>query len=195
MGNLMLVLGGARSGKSTFAEERAREFGGGSVLYVATATITDDEMADRVERHRRSRPAGWRTLEAQGHAGQKIRAAAGDVRVVLLDCLSVLVANRMVEATGDYDDPFADPERDPLDPALEDAIQAEAEALIACARDLDLTLIVVSNEVGMGVVPPYELGRAYRDMLGRANQTLARHADDVYLLVAGIPMHVKGADA
>lgn len=193
MGNLMLVLGGARSGKSTFAEERARELGGDAVLYVATAIITDDEMAERVERHRRSRPAGWRTLEAQRDAGQKIREAAGDVRVVLLDCLSVLVANRMVEATGDYDDPFADPERDPLDPALEEKVQAEAEALIACVRDLDLTLIAVSNEVGMGIVPPYELGRAYRDVLGRANQTLARHADDVYLLVAGVAMPIKGA--
>lgn len=189
----MLVLGGARSGKSTFAEERARELGGDAVLYVATAIITDDEMAERVERHRRSRPAGWRTLEAQRDAGQKIREAAGDVRVVLLDCLSVLVANRMVEATGDYDDPFADPERDPLDPALEEKVQAEAEALIACVRDLDLTLIAVSNEVGMGIVPPYELGRAYRDVLGRANQTLARHADDVYLLVAGVAMPIKGA--
>lgn len=189
----MLVLGGARSGKSTFAEERARELGGDAVLYVATAIITDDEMAERVERHRRSRPAGWRTLEAQRDAGQKIREAAGDARVVLLDCLSVLVANRMVEATGDYDDPFADPERDPLDPALEEKVQAEAEALIACVRDLDLTLIAVSNEVGMGIVPPYELGRAYRDVLGRANQTLARHADDVYLLVAGVAMPIKGA--
>ena len=192
MGKLTLVLGGARSGKSTFAEQRALEIGGGHVLYVATAEAKDDEMRQRAGKHRRKRPVAWQTLEAPQDVGAAIRQSSPDARAILIDCLTVLVANRLVAATGKYEDPFDDPEHDPFDPAIEAEIVREVEAIAACARDLPAEVIVVSNEVGMGVVPPYELGRAYRDALGRANQVMARHADEVYLLVAGIPITVKG---
>lgn len=193
MGHLILVLGGARSGKSTYAEQRAREIGGERVLYVATAEAKDDEMRERARKHQAQRPASWRTLEVQRHIGDRIAEQGGDAAAaILIDCIAVLTANVLVEMTGPYDDDaFAEP-NDPYNPAIESAVQAEMDSLIACADALPGTLIVVSNEVGMGVVPPYELGRAYRDLLGRANQTLARRADEVYLLVAGLPMTIKG---
>jgi adenosylcobinamide kinase/adenosylcobinamide-phosphate guanylyltransferase len=194
MGKLLLVLGGVRSGKSAFADRRAQEIGGERVLYVATSEAKDAEMEGRVRKHRQSRPAGWRTLEAPHDVAAAVRRTVADARVVLVDCLTVLVANRLVDSTGPYDDPFDDPGADPFDEAIEADIVREVRALADCARDLPAVIIVVSNEVGMGVVPPYDLGRAYRDLLGRANQEMARHADEVYLLVAGISLTIKGTD-
>jgi adenosylcobinamide kinase/adenosylcobinamide-phosphate guanylyltransferase len=191
MGNLILVLGGVRSGKSAYAEQRARELGGDRVLYVATAETKDEEMRQRVAKHRQNRPGAWRTLEASRDVGAAIREQAADASVILVDCLTFLVANRLMEASGPYENPFDDPTTDPFDRAIEADIVREVEALAGCAKDLSADMIVVSNEVGMGVVPPYELGRAYRDTLGRANQEMARRADEVVLLVAGIPMQVR----
>jgi adenosylcobinamide kinase/adenosylcobinamide-phosphate guanylyltransferase len=183
MGRLILVLGGARSGKSTFAQRRARELGGEQVLFVATAGAGDEEMRQRIEKHRRERPAGWQTLEAPQDVGRAIAAYGGTTKVVLVDCLTLLVANRLGGAEEDQD-PFA--------PEIEAGVAAEVQELAACAERLAGDLIVVSNEVGMGLVPPYPLGRAYRDLLGQANRVLAQKADEVYLLVAGIPLVIKG---
>jgi len=194
MGKLVLILGGARSGKSIYAERYAKEIGEDRVLYMATAEAIDLEMQARAEKHQARRPANWRTLEAPLHLAEQVRANLGDANVVLVDCITVLTANIFVEATGPYEDAFDEP-KNPYNPAIEQAVEEEVEALTACAAELPITMLVVSNEVGMGVVPPYELGRAYRDVLGRANQILAAHADEVYLLVAGIPMAVKGRQA
>jgi adenosylcobinamide kinase/adenosylcobinamide-phosphate guanylyltransferase len=191
MGRLVLLLGGARSGKSAYAEQRGRELGGDRVLYVATSEPLDEEMRRRIAQHQARRPPEWRTLEAPRSVGEAIRAAAGDAQVILVDCLTVLVSNLLVQATGPYDDPFDDPRSDPRDEAVEEAIMREVVDIAACAEELDAEIIVVSNEVGMGLVPPYELSRAYRDVLGRANQVMARLADEVYLLVAGIPVQVR----
>ncbi len=191
MGKLILVLGGARSGKSTFAEERAREVGAERVLYVATAEAKDEEMRERVEKHRASRPASWRTLETSRNVGQTIQEAAGNAQAILVDCWTMLIANRLLTVSGPLGDPFGDPAADPFDTAIEAEILAEGEMLLACVNAVDSQVIVVSNEVGMGLVPPYDLGRAYRDLLGRANQQLAKYADEVFLLVAGIPMRIK----
>jgi adenosylcobinamide kinase/adenosylcobinamide-phosphate guanylyltransferase len=199
MGNLTLILGGARSGKSTFAEGRAKQLGGESVLYVATSETKDEEMQQRVEKHRAERPSAWGTLEAPRNVAQALRQAqdtalrreGSAARVVLLDCITFLVANHLLEAAGPQGDPFAAPSADPFDAHIEADVVAEVEALIAYVQETQVEMLVVSNEVGLGVVPPYELGRAYRDILGRANQILARHADEVQLLVAGIPMKVK----
>jgi adenosylcobinamide kinase/adenosylcobinamide-phosphate guanylyltransferase len=180
MGKLILILGGARSGKSTFAQGLAGELGGERVLYVATAEAEDEEMRRRIERHRRERPAGWGTLEARRNVGQAIQEGYGDAKAVLVDCLTVLVSNRLLA----FEDAFA--------PEVEAAVMTEVEELAACAQIVPGSFIVVSNEVGMGVVPPYPLGRAYRDLLGKANQVLARRADEVYLLVAGLPLTLKG---
>jgi adenosylcobinamide kinase/adenosylcobinamide-phosphate guanylyltransferase len=199
MGKLTLILGGARSGKSSYAEGRAKETGGDSVLYVATSESKDDEMEQRVKKHRAERPPSWRTVEASRNVAQALRRAQDTVlrqersaaKVILLDCMTFLVANYLMDAAAPEDDPFDAPRSDPFDAQIEADVVAEVEAIIAYMKETEAEMLVVSNEVGLGVVPPYELGRAYRDILGRANQILARHADEVLLLVAGIPMQVK----
>lgn len=191
MGRLTLILGGARSGKSTFAEDRARELGGESVLYVATSEAKDEEMQQRVTNHRAARPPAWGTLEAPRNVAEALRQQNSAARVVLLDCMTFLVANHLMDAAAPRENPFDDPSADPFDPRIEAKVVAEVEALVVYIREFNIEMLVVSNEVGLGVVPPYELGRAYRDILGRANQIVARHADEVHLLVAGIPMKVK----
>jgi len=199
MGKLTLILGGARSGKSTFAEQRAKQLGGERVLYLATSESKDEEMQQRVKKHRADRPSAWVTVEAPRNVAQALRQAQDTAlrqerraaKVVLVDCITFLVANHLMDAAAPLDDPFDDPSSDPFDAKIEANVVAEVEALVEYIQGSDVEMLVVSNEVGLGVVPPYELGRAYRDILGRANQILARHADVVLLLVAGIPMKVK----
>lgn len=175
-----LVIGGARSGKSAYAQRLAEE-SGRPVLYVATATAGDEEMAERIARHRAARPTHWRTLEIPMNIGPALEATIAGGEVVLLDCLTMLVSNLMMDegegATADR---------------LEARVVEELEALLKVCRTREAQLIVVSNEVGMGLVPPYPMGRVYRDVLGRANQWLAARSDRVVLMVAGIPLEVKG---
>lgn len=178
MGALILILGGARSGKSAYAERLALARGG-AVLFVATATAGDEEMARRIAKHRDERPADWRTLEAPHDVAM---AVAGDgflAPTVLLDCVTLLVSNLLLahEAAGVAE--------------IERRIDAEIAALLAQIAAGEATWIVVSNEVGMGLVPPYPLGRQYRDLLGRANARLAAAAERAYLLVAGLPLDLK----
>jgi adenosylcobinamide kinase/adenosylcobinamide-phosphate guanylyltransferase len=179
MGHLILVLGGARSGKSTFAQELAANLAGERVLFVATAQAADQEMRERIEKHQRERPAGWVTLEVPHSIGPSIRACADQSQVVLVDCMTLLVSNLIVASP----DPFA--------PEAEQQVMTETSELIECAEQFAGSIIVVSNEVGLGLVPPYPLGRAYRDLLGKANQRLAQIAEQVYFMVAGIPTIVK----
>lgn len=177
--SLTLILGGARSGKSSYAQQLARERGGDQVLFVATAQALDGEMAARIQAHRRERPSAWRTLEAPRHTGDAI-ARAEPSAVVLVDCLTLLVSNAVLalpESAGAKE--------------AEGAALAEVEELLATFKSSKANWIVISNEVGMGLVPPYPVGRAYRDALGRANQCLAAEADQVLFMVAGIPMKVK----
>lgn len=176
MGRLVLVLGGARSGKSQFAQDCAQATGGEDVLVVATATVTDDEMAARVARHREDRPAAWQTLELPSRAGDTLRARRDLPSVIVLDCLTLLLSTPA----------FTNPDLTPDE--IEANAQAETDSLIRLAAAHDGTLIVVSNEVGMGMHPDYPLGRAYRDAYGRANQRIAAAADAAYFLLAGIPL-------
>jgi adenosylcobinamide kinase/adenosylcobinamide-phosphate guanylyltransferase len=184
---LVLILGGARSGKSAHAEKLARELGGKDVLYVATAEARDHEMLERIRAHHAARPPGWRTLEAPLGAGQRAaaelaRASAGDPepRVVILDCLTLLATNALLGLG----------EEAPREKA-DGAVRSEIDGILEAIRRTTATWIVVSNEVGLGIVPVYPLGRAFRDALGRANQRLAAAADQVLLMVAGIPMRIK----
>ncbi len=179
MGTLTLILGGARSGKSTWAERTARAEGGDHVLFVATAQALDEEMRERIARHRTTRPSSWRTLEVHRHVGPAVRQAYNGERVIIVDCLTLLVSNIFMDIP---DDPHK---------AREAALE-EADALIATARVLPAHTLIVSNEVGMGIVPATRLGRVYRDVLGEVNRHMAAMADNVYFLIAGIPMVVKG---
>ena len=184
VGRLILILGGARSGKSTFAQQLAESLGGEQVLFVATAQAGDEEMQARVQAHRRERPTAWRTLEAQRGIGPAISASLTDARVVLIDCLTLLVTNIML-ARGET----------PEAATAQAAVLAEVQSLLDVCAHSTATFIVVSNEVGMGLVPPYPLGRLFRDLLGRANQILAGRADQVYLIVAGLPLDLKALAA
>lgn len=177
-GRLILILGGARSGKSTLAERLAEGEGGDAVLFVATAQAWDDDMRQRIARHRADRPAAWRTLEEPLALAEALRGAAGSAPVVVIDCLTLWVSNLLL--------------RHEEDPEAERRIVEEAQALLAVHREQEATWIVVSNEVGLGVVPPTSLGRRYRDALGRVNQLVAAAADDACLLVAGLAMPLKG---
>ncbi len=178
---LILILGGARSGKSSTAERMVAERGGDSVLYVATAQAWDDEMGERIAAHRRARPAAWQTLETPLKVADALRAIDPLPSVVLIDCITLLAGNALLTLPDDCTQDQADA-----------AIMAEIDGLLSLQKQSrGVCWIVVSNEVGMGVVPPYRLGRLYRDALGRANQRIALAADRVILMVAGLPWSLK----
>ena len=176
---LIFLLGGARSGKSRYAEAWARTQGA-RVLFVATAQAGDDDMAARIAAHRDNRPAHWHTLEAPRQVPQRIAGCAIPHDTLLLDCLTLMTSNLLLDL----------PESTAQGDANE-AILPEVDALLAVYERSDATWLLVSNEVGMGVVPPSRLGTLFRDMLGRANQRVAERADEVILLVAGLPWKLK----
>ncbi len=180
---VILILGGARSGKSRYAQKLAEEMGE-PVVYIATATAGDEEMAERIARHRASRPTHWLTLEAPLNIGQALEKIIGGVKVVVLDCVTLFLSNLLMEGG----------ESATADQLTARAI-GELERVLSLCGAHRVTLIIVSNEVGMGLVPPYPLGRVYRDALGEVNQWLAARADRVILMVAGIPLELKGTSA
>jgi len=181
MEKLTLILGGARSGKSSYALEQARK-AGGNVLYVATAEANDEEMRERIEMHRAERPAEWQTLEAPLRVGERLIADQVRERTIIIDCMTLLVSNVLL-ACGE-NAPFEE---------VRQKVEAEIDALLNAHSKLGGQWFIVSNEVGLGLVPTYALGRIYRDLLGWANQSLARSADGVIFMVAGIPTVIKQA--
>ncbi len=180
---LILILGGARSGKSRLAEELAGRLGP-RVVYLATAEARDGEMAGRIAQHRARRLPSWRTVEAATGVGQALTREAHDADVVLLDCLTLLLNNLLLDLGDEPDEAVAAAR-----------LEQEVDSLLAAYEQGTASLIVVSNEVGWGLVPPYPLGRIYRDLLGWAHQRLAARADRVYLVVAGIPLDLKKLQA
>ncbi len=177
--SLTLVLGGARSGKSDYAQSLVGR-DGGKVLFVATATASDEEMRARIAAHRAGRPSNWETLEAHRHVGEAVRAAP-PAEWILLDCMTLLLNNILIG--------FPEPT---VEADCYAAVEEELNDLLNVIEKSQAKWVIVSNEVGLGLVPAYPLGRFYRDALGRANQRLARAADTVLFMVAGIPMLVKG---
>ncbi len=178
--SLILSTGGARAGKSNFAERLALQFGGEGVCYLATAEPGDDEMRARIAAHRAARPPGWVTVEAPLRAASSLRPLAGAGGVFLLDCLTLLVTNLLLARANSFGE-------------AEVAVESEIAELLEVAALPGVRLLIVSNEVGLGVVPPTPLGRAFRDLLGRANQQVAAEAEAVYFVVSGIPLKIKGA--
>ncbi len=175
MGDVFFVTGGARSGKSAFAQQLAVATRR-PVFFVATMQPGDDELVERVARHRSSRPEGWRTIEEYLDVVRAL-GTADEAACVLLDCASLWVTNRLL--------PLGDPPHHHDVAALEAALDGEVVALLGCQRARQGELIIVTNEVGSGVVPPSALGRVYRDLLGRVNQRLSAGASRAWLLASG----------
>ena len=177
----ILIIGGVRSGKSRFAQELALKLGE-PVLFVATAEAGDEEMRRRIEEHQKARPSDWSTLEVTTHVGSRVSQKIGQARVVIVDCVTLLV-NNLFNQYGDSDQ---------IDASLiEQELNAEIGELVDCISQSNASFIIVTNEVGTGLVPANQLGRLYRDLLGKANQMLAEVADEVYLMVAGLPVLIK----
>ncbi|MFC1981663.1 bifunctional adenosylcobinamide kinase/adenosylcobinamide-phosphate guanylyltransferase [Chloroflexota bacterium] len=181
----ILITGGVRSGKSHFAQDLARK-SGGPVLFVATATAGDEEMRHRIEAHREARPSSWNTLETTTNIGGQILKQTFKARIIILDCVTLLINNIFVQHSGRNGDRI-----DAL--LIEKEVVAEIDELVRCIDRVEADFIIVSGEVGLGLVPADRTSRLYRDLLGKANQALAQHADEVYLMVAGIPLPVKPA--
>lgn len=190
---LILILGGARSGKSTFAE-RLASGSGRPVAFIATATAGDDEMRERIARHRASRPKGWYTLEEPLDVARAVRRAGELADVLLLDCVTLWLGNVLLQESGLHEkDGEGEAEFHTTGRLFDERALKECEALLAEVKLLSpgKTLVVVTNEVGLGIVPAYPLGRLYRDTLGYINQRLAQAADRVYLMVAGMAVDIK----
>lgn len=167
-----LILGGARSGKSALAEKWARE-SGLAVTYIATATAGDEEMAKRIAHHRARRPADWQLLEEPLHLASSLASHAAPGRCLIVDCLTLWLNNLLASEN-------------------EALLRAEREALLAGLTDLPGSIVFVSNEVGMGIVPLGELTRRFCDEAGRLHQDLAQVCDQVVFVAAGLPLVLKG---
>jgi len=173
---IILLLGGARSGKSYYAQQLAAELGT-KVLFVATGEAFDEEMEARIAQHKKDRPETWRTLEVTTSIGEEIEQQIGEAEVVIIDCITLLISNLL--------------RSEPKGHEAEMRVKSEITELVDTMDRLDASFIIVSNEVGMGLVPNNKLGRIYRDLLGKANQLLAKRATEVYLLLACLPVQVK----
>lgn len=186
MGRAILVTGGARSGKSTYAEKLAKELGG-RTLYMATSIPFDDEMKSRVKKHRESRPTEWDTHEGYRGLGQVIAVKGSSYDCILLDCITVMVTNLLLEYPGiDYDKAcYEDYEE------AEQEIRKEVEELLSGIEQSEATVIMVTNELGSGIVPENLLGRVFRDIAGRVNQQVADRCDEVYVTICGLPLRLK----
>jgi adenosylcobinamide kinase / adenosylcobinamide-phosphate guanylyltransferase len=171
--SITLVLGGARGGKSRFAQKMAAHYS--PVAFVATAQPVDEEMRRKIERHKSDRPAEWVTIEEPLLLDMILQERASQFRLLLVDCLTLYTSNLMTAEKNDSE-----------------AVLRRADRLCTALRSIESSVVLVSNEVGDGVVPSYESGRLFRDLLGEINQRVASIADNVVLMVAGLPLLLKG---
>lgn len=178
MSKIILVTGGARSGKSSFAEEYTARLGK-KIAYIATAQIYDSEMSLRVRLHKERRPADWQTYEAPFNAAAAIREASKRHDTILFDCLTVYLSNQLLNAVGgSIEERYLE-------------IMADIDQLLMAAQEVSANIIFVTNEVGAGIVPENALAREYRDLAGKINQRIAKAAEEVYLVVSGIAVDIK----
>ncbi len=173
---IIFITGGARSGKSRFAEELARDFSGPKA-YLATAQALDAEMTERIRRHRENRPADWQTLEEPVRVSECLETQGDRFAIILLDCLTLWISNLMMAGH---------PEQNILE---------DGERLIHACRRIKGSVILVGNEVGMGIVPVNVQARMFRDLSGLIQQKVARAADEVFFMVSGLPQKIKGKSA
>lgn len=185
MSNIILVTGGARSGKSNFAESLCIKQNN-KTAYIATSIPFDEEMKNRVKKHQESRPKEWQTYEIYKDIYNIVEELNNNYNTVIMDCVTLMVNNLMF-TYGIEVDKATSKELDELENYIKDQIIKLMEAL----KTTDLYFVIVSNEVGMGIVPENKLSRIYVDFVGRANQLIAKYSDEVYFVVSGVPMKVK----
>ncbi|MBN2853087.1 MAG: bifunctional adenosylcobinamide kinase/adenosylcobinamide-phosphate guanylyltransferase [Clostridia bacterium] len=185
MGKLIFVTGGARSGKSSFAEDTAKQ-NGEKVVYIATAIAFDEEMKQRIQLHRQQRPESWHTIETYQNIAEALRDYNEAFDCVLLDCVTIMVNNIMMDEITDWEQIT---EAEGM--KVEMIAKREITSLIEYCKESDKTFIIVTNETGSGIVPYYPSSRLFRDVAGRVNQMLARASDEAYLLVSSLPVRLK----
>jgi adenosylcobinamide kinase/adenosylcobinamide-phosphate guanylyltransferase len=185
MGKIIMVTGGARSGKSRFAEKMAAGLGE-SIVYIATSIAFDDEMKDRIKKHRSQRPVSWRTVEAYKDFDCCLANHMEGMDGAVLDCLTLMVSNIMLEKDMEWVNTTPDEIN-----KVENTVKEEVSKLIHTAQNAPFPFIIVTNELGMGLVPSTILGRAMRDIAGRMNQMLAHAAEEAYLCVSGLQIRIK----
>ena len=182
---MILVTGGDKSGKSAFAEDLAKKVNG-NVLYIATAKVTDEEMEHRILKHKQRRPEYWDTLESYINLAEKIKNAEDKYCCILLDCITLLLTNLIFEYSETDDVEKMDFVK------LENKILLELKEIAEICSASKSEIIIVTGEIGLGIVPMDKLSRYFRDMMGNVNQILAQKANEVYFVVSGIPMKIKG---
>lgn len=185
MGKITLITGGGRSGKSTYAEEKTAELGD-KILYIATAIPFDDEMKDRIKLHKQRRPNNWDTVEEYKNVNLKIKEKLSDIEGVMVDCITVMITNLMFEVISDWEKPLSDE----IDEAKR-FIETEINTLLEIAKKESIPFVIVTNEIGLGIVPDNLMARIFRDIAGLVNQKLAKEADEVYMVISGIPVKIK----
>ena len=177
MAHTVFITGGARSGKSSFAEKRAFEFGG-TLGYLATAQIRDDEMHERIKRHRERRGSEWHTIEEPIHLSQTLAHCDGRYQGILVDCITLWLSNLLCTCEEHLEN-------------CEESILKEVQLLNSTLQGMVTPVVLVSNEVGQGIVPDNHLARMFRDIAGITNQQLAAAADEAYVVISGIPLKLK----
>ncbi|SHK53464.1 adenosylcobinamide kinase /adenosylcobinamide-phosphate guanylyltransferase [Clostridium cavendishii DSM 21758] len=178
---MILVTGGARSGKSSFGESLLKDKD--NVLYIATSIPFDDEMKSRVKKHQEDRPSSWDTLEEYKDLGAKISKRDKKYDGIILECITIMISNLMLE---NFDE-----EREIDYVTLEKDIMKEMKSLVEELKKVNSKVVLITNEVGAGIVPENRLAREFRDIAGRVNQYLARESEEVYLVVSGIGVKIK----
>jgi len=186
MSKIVLVTGGARSGKSTFAENEVRKLDK-KTAYIATGIAFDDAMKSRIEKHVAQRPSYWTTFEKPTQVHEIIEEVSASHDAVLLDCITVLITNTLFQDQIDFDGI----DEKTVD-QTEERIHRDITAMIEKFKAANMTVYLVTNEVGSGIVPENRLARIFRDFAGRTNQYLASVADEVYCVISGIPLQLKG---
>jgi len=175
---VILIQGGVRSGKSSFAELIAKKIAGLDVIYLASGVVTDSEMELRIEKHQKQRPSEWQTVEEAYSISSYLKNIEKN-KTILFDCLTTYLGNLIFKKQNkDFE-------------KMESEILAEIEIILKIAIKKNLNLIIVQNETGKGVVPASKMGRNFRDISGRAARMAAEYADKVYLVQAGLPLEIK----
>ncbi|TVL99411.1 MAG: bifunctional adenosylcobinamide kinase/adenosylcobinamide-phosphate guanylyltransferase [Candidatus Brocadia sp. WS118] len=188
MAKITFVLGGARSGKSAFAEGLAKKYN--NVVYIATAEAKDEEMRERIQSHRARRPLNWKTIESPYHVDRIVSGLNGKADLVLIDCITLYITNMLLSDETNNSTVCA--EKQIVNPhQRQQVILSEIHKLGQVCRESGYDVILISNEVGLSIVPDNALSREFRDIAGYANQILAGEANEVYFMVAGIAHRIK----